>query len=925
MKFKLLLLLLITTSMSISAFSQDGPLFSADDIHIPYTEYTLNNGLRLIVHEDHKAPIAAVNVWYHVGSKNEKPGKSGFAHLFEHLMFNGSENFNEDYFQALEAIGATDLNGTTNNDRTNYFQNVPTAALDQVLWLESDRMGHLLGAIDQEKLDEQRGVVQNEKRQGENQPYGRQWEIITKEMYPQGHPYSWTVIGSMDDLNAASLEDVYEWFEQYYGAANAVIVVAGDVYPADIYERVKKYFGDIGPGPTLVRPEVNIPKRFNDTRASYQDRVPEARITMVWNTPENGTAEDAHLNLAASVLTSGKNSRLYKRLIYEDQTATSASAFHWAKEISGNFVIQANVKPGESHEEVEAVILEELEKFINEGPTEQELVRAKSQFFSGFIKGLERIGGFGGKSDILASSTVYGGEPDAYKEYMEYFEDATVEDIRKTCEKWLSEGKFTLVCTPFPEYKADETVSADRTKLPDLTESKPSEFPDLQRATLSNGMNVVLAKRSGVPTVVMNMLFDAGYASDHGAKPGRAQLAMSMLDEGTSSMSALEINERLQLLGASIGSGSSLDNSSVSMNTLLPTLDESLDLYADVIKNPSFPEKEFERLQKQQLAGIQREKSTPIQMALRVMPKFLYGEDHPYGLPLTGSGYEESVEDLTREDLLAFYNDWLKPNNATLIVVGDIEMNELKDKLEARFGDWQKGSIPKKDVAAKAETSGNTLYLMDRPESLQSVIIGGYLTEPYGDVDEITLEAMNNVLGGSFTSRLNLNLREDKHWAYGAGSFIPNAKGQRPFLAYAPVQTDKTKESVQEIQKEYDLFVGANPVTLAEFEKDQNNSILQLPGSWETNGSVAGSINEIVTYGLPDDYFKKYDEAVRNMNLDNVHELSKQIVKPDQIDWFIVGDKAKILPGLQELGFDNIILVDGDGNEIEKLPASIKP
>jgi len=915
--------MLTLTTLNLSAAGQES-LFSPDDVNIPYTSYTLSNGLRLIVHEDHKAPIVAVNVWYHVGSKNEKADKSGFAHLFEHLMFNGSENYNDDYFQALQAIGATDLNGTTNNDRTNYFQNVPTAALDQVLWLESDRMGHLLGAIDQAKLDEQRGVVQNEKRQGENQPYGKQWEIITKEMYPSGHPYSWTVIGSMEHLNAASVEDVHEWFEQYYGAANAVLVIAGDVVPDEIHQKVKEYFGDIESGPTLVRPGVNIPRRLNNTRTSYQDRVPESRITMVWNTPELGTREDAYLSLAASILSSGKNSRLYKRLIYDDQTATSAAAFHWAKEISGNFVVQSNVKPGQPFEEVENVIIEVLEDFIENGPTSEEVVRAKSQYFSSVIKGLERIGGFGGKSDILASSTVYGGHPDAYKEYNQYFADATADDIRSVCKKWLTEGKFTLVCTPFPDYTTTPS-NVDRTRIPDLTETKPSEFPALQRAELKNGMKIVLAKRQVVPTVVMNMLFDAGYASDFGNHAGRAALAMSMLDEGTSSLSSLEINERLQLLGASLRSGSNLDNSTVSMTTLKPTFDASLDLYADVIQNPAFPENEFERLRSEQLAGIQREKAQPIQMALRVMPKFLYGEDHPYGLPMTGSGYEETVAQITRQDLVDFYEDWIRPNNATLIIVGDLDLDELVEKLEARFGEWKKGKVPNKTIATVKAKEGNTLYLLDRPESLQSVIIGGYLTEPYGAVSEVEMEAMNNVLGGGFISRLNMNLREDKHWAYGAGTFIPSAKGQRAYLAYAPVQTDKTKESVEEIRKEYNLFVGEKPITKEEFEKDQSNSIMQLPGSWETNSAVAGSIGEIVTYGLSDDYFRTYGELVRNLKLDEVRNLSQKLVKPNALNWFIVGDKAKILPGLQELGFNQIILVDGDGNELERIKTVIRP
>jgi predicted Zn-dependent peptidase len=916
--------MLLTFILGINVNGQGIPEFNPNDIDIPYQKFVLDNGLRLIVHEDHKAPIVAINVWYHVGSKNEKPGKSGFAHLFEHLMFNGSEHFNDDYFQALQAIGATDLNGTTNNDRTNYFQNVPTAALDQVLFLESDRVGHLLGAIDQERLDEQRGVVQNEKRQGENQPYGRQWEIITKEMYPPGHPYSWTVIGSMDDLNAASLEDVHEWFKAYYGTANAVVVVAGDVDPNEIHEKIKNYFGDIPSGPTLIRPEVNIPKRGSDTRASYQDRVPESRITMVWNTPQMGVEDDVRLDLISSILSSGKNSRLYKRLIYDDQVASSAAAFQWTKEISGNFVVQANVKTGQSVEDVEAIIIEELNMFLKDGPTEDELKMAKAQYFSGFIKGLERIGGFGGKSDVLAMSTVYGDTPDAYKKYLNWAQATTVKDIKEVANRWLTSGKFTLTCNPFPEYTTTEST-VDRSKLPELTEAKPSKFPDVQRAKLSNGMNIVLAQRSGVPSIEMNMVFDAGYAADQFATPGTASLTMSMIDEGTKSMSSLEINERLQLLGASLGAGSSLDNSFISMSTLKPSLDASLDLYSDVILNPAFPENEFKRVKQEQLSGIQREKSTPIQMAIRVFPKFLYGEGHAYSMPLTGSGYEETVSKMKREDIVEFYNQWLMPNNATLVVVGDISMDELKTKLESRFKDWKKGKTQKKNIATVDAKKGNKLYLMDRPESQQSVIIAGYVTEPYGQVSEIAKEAMNNVLGGQFISRVNMNLREDKHWSYGARTMILDAKGQRPLIVYAPVQTDKTSESVTEIVKEFNMFISDKQITQEEFDKNQNNTILKLPGMWETNGAVAGSLNEMVTYGLSDDYFQTYDEQVRKLTLDEARKLSKKMVQPEALNWFVVGDKAKVLEGLQGLNFDEIILVDGDGNPVEKVAKPIRP
>lgn len=904
----------ILCMLASPVFAQE-PQFNPGDIDIAYESFTLPNGLTLIVHEDHKAPIAAINVWYHVGSKDEKPGKSGFAHLFEHLMFNGSENFDDDYFQALDRIGATDRNGTTNNDRTNYFQNVPTSALDQVLFLESDRMGHLLGAIDQEKLDEQRGVVQNEKRQGENQPYGRQFDLITKSMFPKGHPYSWTVIGEMEDLNAASLEDVHEWFKNYYGPDNAVIVIAGDVNTEDIYQRVLNYFGDIPAGPTLTRQKINIPDKPYDSRQVYQDRVPETRIVQVWNTPEFGVRQDAQFDLISSILTTGKNSRLFKKLVYEDQTASSVTSFQWSKEITSNFVIQANVKPGQSPQEVESTINRVLTEFLETGPTEEELKRAKATYFSGFIKGMERIGGFGGKSDILARSAIYFDDPEYYKTQLQHVSETTINDLKQTANQWLTKGKHTLICNPFPEYSTTAS-EVDRSKLPELGTPVAASFPDLEQATLKNGMKVVLASRSGVPTVVLNLLVDAGYASDQFATPGTAELSMNMMDEGTKNYNALEINERLQLLGASLNSGSDLDNSFVNMTTLKPSLDSSLELFAEVVLNPAFPESEFDRLKKEQLVAIQREKSQPIQMALRVIPQYLYGEGHAYSLPLTGSGYEETVSKLTREDIVAFYERWMKPNNSTLVVVGDLDMKQLTQQLEDLFGKWKSGEVPQKNLATVQTAQKNTLYLMNRPESEQSVILAGELTNPYGEVSEIARETMIKVLGGQFTSRINMNLREDKHWSYGAGGLVWNAKGQRPLIVYAPVQTDKTSESVQELIKEVNQFVGDKPVTEDELEKVNNNNILALPGQWETNGSVAGSINSIVKYDLPENYYQTYDQEVRNLTLDKVRETSETMIHPSEMNWFIVGDKAKIIKGLEGVGFTEIIEIDADGKPL---------
>jgi len=921
---RLLLLPLLLSGLLSAVSAQPDIYFSPEDIDIPYTRYVLPNGLRLLVHEDHKAPIVAVNVWYHVGSKDEKPGKSGFAHLFEHLMFNGSEHFDDDYFQALDRMGATDRNGTTNADRTNYFQNVPVGALDQILWLESDRMGHLLGAIDQAKLDEQRGVVQNEKRQGENQPYGRQYNLLTKAMYPEGHPYSWTVIGEMEDLNAASLEDVHEWFKNYYGAANAVLSIAGDVEPEAVYRKVLNYFGDIPAGPTLARHEVSIPIRQADTRQTYQDRVPEARIVLAWNTPQSGSREDTYLDLAAAVLSSGKNSRLYKKLIYDDQTASSVNAYQYGREIAGNFYVQANVKPGKSVDEVENTLIAVLEAFIADGPTPAELARAKSSYFAAFIKGMERIGGFGGTSDILASNAVYFDDPEFYKQRMQWIAEARPGDLQRAAQKWLSRGKHTLICTPFPEYSTTESEVDRSLGLPDMGQASAARFPDLQETTLRNGLRVVLARRQGSPTMLMRMIFDAGYAADQFGQPGTAALAMNMMDEGTGQLDALAINERLQLLGASIGTGSDLDASFVTLSALKPTFEQSLDLFADVILDPAFPQKEFDRLRDEQLNRIRREKSTPIQMAIRVFPKYLYGDGHAYSMPLTGSGYEASVERLSRQDVADFYDTWIRPNNATLMVVGDIGMDELKPMLESRFSDWSTGKTPKKNLARVANENKGKLYLMDRPESQQSVIIGGYLVAPYGEVDELARETMIKVLGGQFTSRLNMNLREDKHWSYGASSILLEGKGQRPLIAYAPVQTDKTSESIREIRKEFQGVVGDKPVTQAEFDKTTGNTILQLPGRWETNNAVLGDLTTQVKYDLAGDYFRQYDRMMRKLDLGKVQDVSGRLVRPDELTFFVVGDKEKILPGLRDLNFEEIIFLNADGNPASD-KAAMKP
>jgi zinc protease len=896
----------------MSGMAQTKTKDKVNEVDIPYERFVLDNGLTVIVHEDHKAPIVAINTWYHVGSKNEKLGKTGFAHLFEHLMFGGSEHAPGRYIDGMERIGATDLNGTTNPDRTNYFENVPTSAVDFTLWMESDRMGHLLGALDQKTLDLQRGVVQNEKRQGENQPYGVTRQLLTQNTYPVGHPYSWTTIGEMADLDAASMNDVQEWFKSYYGPSNVVIVIAGDIDVKTAREKVTKYFGDIPAGPPVAHQEAWIAKMSGTHRQIVQDRVPQARIYKVWNIPEYGSADADYLDLVSDCLSAGKSSRFYKRLVYDDQIATDVAATVDLREIGGQFVIRATARPGQSITRVEKELDEELARFIKSGPTPDEMQRIKTQYQANFIRGIERIGGFGGKSDRLAQSQVFRGSPDAYKISLQRVHLATAEDLRAAAQRWLSDGVYILQVDPFPDYKT-ASAGANRSKAPDTGTPPELKLPKLQRTTLSNGLKVILAERHEVPLVDFTLASDAGFASDASTSPGTANLAMLVLTDGTRTRDALKISDELESLGATLKGSSNLDLSFVSLSALTAKLDASLDLFADVVLNPSFPENEVKREQKLVLAGIEREQNAPTTLALRLLPELLYGSGHPYANPLTGSGTKEGVAKLTREDLVKFHDGWLRPSNSTLVVVGDTTLAEVTPKLEKLFDRWKGGNPPAKNVKTVPIATKSSVYLIDKPGALQSVIVAGVVAPPRANPQEIAIEAMNNSLGGMFGARLNMNLREDKHWSYGARTVVRDARSQRPFYAVAPVQTDKTKEAMVEMNKEFRGIVGDNPISSDELKKIQANETLKLPGSRETLEALSQSIVDLVQFGLPDDYYDTYAGKVRALKTSDVNAAAKEVVRADNLTWIVVGDRAKIETGVRELNLGEFRLMDVDG------------
>ncbi|HEY5613983.1 MAG TPA: pitrilysin family protein [Lysobacter sp.] len=915
-------------------------------VDIAYEQFTLPNGLRVIVHTDRKAPIVAVNIWYHVGSKDEPAGRSGFAHLFEHLMFNGSENAPGEYFEPFEMVGATDMNGTTNSDRTNYFQNVPTTALDMALWMESDRMGHLLGAIDQKTLDEQRGVVQNEKRQGENQPYGQVWEKLGKAMYPVGHPYHHSTIGSMADLNAASLEDVKNWFRTWYGPNNAVLVLAGDIDVATARAKAARYFGHIPASPTMAQPKVDVARRSASTREVMRDKVPQSRVYRLWNVAQTGTKDIDQLQLFAQVLGGSKSSRLDKRLLHEDKLVDSVSAGAYASQLGSSFVITATVKEGVDPARVEAIIDEELKKLIAQGPTATELSQAKTVLRAGFVRGVERIGGFGGKADALAECAVYVGDPGCFRDTLKNLDTAKVADVRAIGGKWLDKGDHTLVVTPGERTALVEEPAVTPTPLTlPAVDAKfktvastvdrkagvavPSDYPELkfptlQRASLSNGTKVILAERHDIPVVQFNLLLDGGYAADQGAKLGTSSFAMGMLDEGAGEYDALGFGNRAEALGANLGAGVSLDGGTAYLSALTDQLDPSLDLFADMLRSPRFEQAEIERIRATWIAGIKQEKARPNTAALRVLPPLLYGEGHAYAIPFTGSGTEASIASLSRDDLVAYHRDWVRPENATLVIVGDTTLKQIVPLLEKHLGDWKGQGAGRSGVAvtAVARPDAPRVFLIDQPGAVQANIFTGHLMPSTKDANATQLEMANEVIGGSFTARLNMNLREDKHWSYGARTSLSNAIGQRPWLAVAPVQIDKTADSLKEIQREVsDYASGKSPPTAAEIAKIKANEIRSLPGAYETAAAIAGTIVSNVRYDRPDDYVARRNAEIEALTPAQVATAAKAI-DPNALTWVVVGDLKQIEAPVRALNLGPVQVLDADGKPVEAKTAA---
>jgi zinc protease len=906
-------------AIALAAGFATAPAFAAQQPDIPFERFKLDNGLTVVVHTDRKAPIVAVNIWYHVGGKDEPADRQEFAHWFEHLMFQGSENYRDEFFKPFEEVGATDQNGTTSADRTNYFQNVPTTALDRALWMESDRMGHLLGALDQKVIDEQRGVVQNEKRQRENQPYGKVWDRVFEASFPQGHPYYAPDVAAGDLLKGATVEEAKDFFRRYYGAANATLVLAGDIDVATAREKAAKFFAHIPPGPPMTRHAVNIAPRSDARRDVMYDRVPQPRIVRTWNVPPTTDADSEILGLFAQVLGGSAASRLDARMVHRDQVADGVSAFSFGQEIAGLFGIQVDVKADRDPAAVEKVLDEELARLLAEGPTKDELERARTVVRAGFVRGIERIGGFGGKADVLAECQVFHGDPGCFRKQLATIDAATPAQVRDVARRWLGQGSYTLTVLPFGQLQNTAQSAVDRsTGVPRVDTFPDLAFPTLERFELSNGVPVVLARRPEIPVVQVQALFDAGFAADARGKLGAAAFAMGMLDEGAGEYDALGFASRAEDLGAEVGASASLDSSSAFVSALSAQLDPSLDLFATLLREPRLDTQEIERVRKQWLAQIAREKTQPNSIAQRLLPPMMYGAGHPYGIPFTGSGTEASIAALTRADLKAHLDAWIRPDNMRLVVVGDTTPEQIKPLLEKHLGGWRvpavtRGSKTVPDVALPGKPR---VYLVDRPDSQQAFILGGHLLPSSKSPRNLEIESAVTALGGMFSARLNMNLREDKNWSYGAYAFSSGAQHQRPLLVSAPVQTDKAVDSLKELVREFDEYVGTRPATPEELAKVIAKDVRALPGRFETANAVRGAISGILLYDRPDDYVRTLKGRIEAQTVDGVNAAARDTIKPAAMTWVVVGDLSKIEQGIRGLGLGEVQVIDADGKVV---------
>ncbi len=889
--------------VALPAFATSG---EAPELAI--ASFTLPNGLNVILHEDHTLPVVAVNVWYHVGSKNEKPGRTGFAHLFEHMMFQGSEHHDTDYFLPLQKVGGR-VNGSTTEDRTNYWENVPSDQLELALWLESDRMGWLLPSMTQERLDNQRDVVKNEKRQGENRPYAVVRELRQQLMYPEGHPYRWTVIGSMDDLSAASLDDVKDFFRLYYAPNNASLCIAGDFDPTQARALVEKYFGPIPPGQPVQRLEDWQPRLDGERRAVAEDRVELARLSLTWHSPGYFQPGEAELDLLATILADGKNSRLYRTLVHDRELAQDVRAYQSSNEMSGMFSIQVTARPGVSLDTIEAAVDAELDRVRDKGVTKDEVALAQATYETQFVRRLQREGGFGGIADLLNEYATFAGTPDDLAQDMARYRSVTPDAVRDFARRYLPPHDRVVIDVVPQGTLAAPDDAADRTQLPGSGGPLAFTPPAIETTTLANGLQVCLVHRTGLPLVGVSLAVRTGWAADPADRPGTAAMTANLLDEGTREHDAVGLENAARALGAEIRTHSTFDGTFVSTDLLRSHLDDGLALIGEMVREPVFPDDEFARQRKLALGRIKQASQRPTSVGMALLQEKIFGAGHPYAQPMSGTGTPEGLNALTRNDIAQFHAAHFVSNNAALCITGDLTLSEAKAAAERVFGDWARGTVAPVTVPAPRPDRSARIFLVDRPGAEQSAIVGGYPGISAGDPDELPLEVLNTALGGQFASRINMNLREDKGYTYGARTMVMTSHDGGAIGVSTQVQTPSTAASITEILKEFADICGPRPLQGDELADCENQLVMGFPQNFETYQGICRQMGNLLTSGLPLDDWQAYDARVRACTAQDMRRLAAQYIRPDDLVFVIVGDRAKIEDDLRALNVGEVTVV----------------
>jgi zinc protease len=885
---------------------------------IPFEKYKLKNGLEVILSEDHTLPLVSVNIWYHVGPANERPGRTGFAHLFEHMMFEGSQHVGgKMHFSYLEGAGATDINGTTNFDRTNYYETIPSNQLELALWLESDRMGYLVGKLDIEKLANQRDVVRNERRQsGENTPYGLVEEGLYHQLFPKGHPYYGVVIGSHADVEAAKLEDVREFFRQYYTPNNATLAIVGDYDKSAIKALLEKYFGSIPMGPEVPKISATTPAITSERRAVVTDQVELPRVYMGWITPPVFAKGDAESDLYSQILGGGKSSRLYKSLVYEKQIAQDVSTSIEETHLGSVLELTATAKPGVKPEDLEKAIDAEMSKLAAEGPTAAEVERAKNVTETALVRGLERTNGVANRLNYYNQ---FLGNPDYFSKDIARFDVVTPAEIKQAAQTIFRKDARAVVYgvpgqkviddvpkTSDEENKkqaqaAGESQAAMADEAWRATPPKPGPVPKFslpvpEKAQLANGLTIYLVERHNLPLIAATLYTVSGSELNPLDKPGLSSFTANMLTEGTKTRSALKFADDTDQIGASITSEASYSSGSVTLSALSWNTGAGLDLLSDVTLRPAFDAKEVDRIRSQRVTAVLQENDEPFTLALRTSNQLLFPKS-PYGFSVIGT--EASNKAITKDDLTAFWKQGYTPSNAVLAIAGDLNMSQAKELATRYFGSWSGTATSNKPLTTPAMPA-KSVAILDKPGAPQTALVLVSLGANRNTPDYVPLEVMNTALGGLFSSRINMNLREEHGYTYGAQSFFQYRRGVGPFFAGGAIRTDATGPATRELFKEL-TRIREEELKPDELQKAKDSFSKTLVGLFETNGATATTIGQQFVFGLPVEYYRDLPTQIDKVTGADALRVAKQYVHPEATIVVGVGDRAKIEPELKKL------------------------